>query len=105
MQLQNLVCLIFQILVLNKVDLVPTWVTQKWVALLSSEFPTIAFHASIKHPFGKGALINLLRQFSKLHKDSKQVCQEPNCICYKKFAAFIQESVKNAKFRKVVFKL
>jgi ribosome biogenesis GTPase A len=64
----------FQVLVLNKVDLVPTWVTQKWVALLSSEFPTIAFHASIKHPFGKGALINLLRQFSKLHKDSKQVC-------------------------------
>ncbi len=66
--------LFFQkVLVLNKVDLVPTWVTQKWVALLSSEFPTIAFHASIKHPFGKGALINLLRQFSKLHKDSKQV--------------------------------
>jgi nuclear GTP-binding protein len=62
-----------QVLVLNKVDLVPTWVTQKWVAILSSEYPTIAFHASIKHPFGKGALINLLRQFAKLHKDSKQV--------------------------------
>ena len=28
------------ILVLNKVDLVPTWVTQKWVALLSAEYPT-----------------------------------------------------------------
>jgi nuclear GTP-binding protein len=40
---------------------------------LSAEYPTIAFHASIKHPFGKGALINLLRQFAKLHKDSKQV--------------------------------
>merc|ERR1712029_156075 len=61
------------ILVLNKVDLVPTWVTQKWVAILSSEYPTVAFHASIKHPFGKGALINLLRQFGKLHKESKQI--------------------------------
>lgn len=61
------------VLVLNKVDLVPTWVTQKWVAILSAEYPTVAFHASIKHPFGKGALINLLRQFGKLHKDNKQI--------------------------------
>lgn len=29
--------------------------------------------ASINNPFGKGSLINLLRQFSKLHKDRKQV--------------------------------
>jgi len=61
------------ILVLNKVDLVPTWVTQKWVALLSAEYPTVAFHASLKHPFGKGAIIALLRQFGKLHQDSKQI--------------------------------
>jgi len=59
--------------VLNKVDLVPTWVTQKWVAILSQEFPTIAFHASLNHPFGKGALINLFRQLSKLHSNSKQI--------------------------------
>jgi len=59
--------------VLNKVDLVPTWITQKWVALLSQEYPTIAFHASINHPFGKGALINLLRQIGKLHQASKQI--------------------------------
>jgi len=61
------------ILVLNKVDLVPTWVTQKWVALLSSEYPTVAFHASLKHPFGKGNIIALLRQFGKLHESSKQI--------------------------------
>lgn len=53
------------IFILNKVDLVPTWVTQRWVALLSKEYPTVAFHASITHPFGKGSLINLLRQFGK----------------------------------------
>jgi len=59
--------------VLNKVDLVPTWVTQKWVAILSQEYPTIAFHASLTHPFGKGALINVFRQLGKLHQNSKQI--------------------------------
>lgn len=61
------------IFVLNKVDLIPVWVTQKWVAILSQEYPTMAFHASITNPFGKGALINLLRQFSQLHTDKKQI--------------------------------
>lgn len=61
------------IFILNKVDLVPNWVTQRWVAILSSEYPTIAFHASMTHPFGKGSLINLLRQFAKLHIDKKQI--------------------------------
>uniref|UniRef100_A0A1B6LD70 Nucleolar GTP-binding protein 2 n=1 Tax=Graphocephala atropunctata TaxID=36148 RepID=A0A1B6LD70_9HEMI len=61
------------IFILNKVDLVPTWVTQRWVAILSTEYPTIAYHASLTHPFGKGAVINILRQFSKLHADKKQI--------------------------------
>ena len=59
--------------VLNKVDLIPVWVTQRWVAILSSEYPTMAFHASITNPFGKGAMITLLRQFAKLHSDKKQI--------------------------------
>ncbi|ELT88313.1 hypothetical protein CAPTEDRAFT_185256, partial [Capitella teleta] len=59
--------------VLNKVDLVPAWITKTWVAVLSAEYPTLAFHASITNPFGKGALINLLRQFAKLHEDRKQI--------------------------------
>lgn len=59
--------------ILNKVDLVPIWVTQRWVAILSAEYPTIAFHASLQHPFGKGALINLFRQIGKLHMDKKQI--------------------------------
>lgn len=40
----------------------PTWVTKKWVKILSKTHPTLAFHASITNSFGKGALINLLRQ-------------------------------------------
>lgn len=44
-----------------------------WVRLLSKEYPTLAFHAHITNSFGKGSLIQLLRQFSVLHKDRKQV--------------------------------
>ncbi|XP_015667124.1 nucleolar GTP-binding protein 2 [Protobothrops mucrosquamatus] len=61
------------IFVLNKCDLVPTWVTRRWVAVLSQEYPTLAFHASLTNPFGKGAFIQLLRQFGKLHVDKKQI--------------------------------
>ncbi|KAJ2373919.1 GTPase required for pre-60S ribosomal subunit nuclear export and maturation [Coemansia sp. RSA 2611] len=59
--------------ILNKVDLVPTWVTARWVKVLSREYPTLAFHASINHSFGKGSLIQLLRQFTRLHADKKQI--------------------------------
>lgn len=53
------------IFIMNKVDLVPTWVTQRWLSVLNKEYPTVAFHASLTHPFGKGSLINLLRQLGK----------------------------------------
>jgi nuclear GTP-binding protein len=61
------------VLILNKCDLVPTWATARWVKILGKEYPTLAFHASLTNSFGKGALINLLRQFSQLHKDKKSV--------------------------------
>ncbi|CDR39697.1 CYFA0S03e06216g1_1 [Cyberlindnera fabianii] len=61
------------IFVLNKCDLVPTWVAAAWVKHLSKFHPTIAFHASITNSFGKGSLIQLLRQFSALHPDRKQI--------------------------------
>ncbi|PGH28016.1 hypothetical protein AJ80_00271 [Polytolypa hystricis UAMH7299] len=61
------------IFVLNKCDLVPTGVAAAWVRALSKEYPTLAFHASITNSFGKGSLIQLLRQFSSLHSDRKQV--------------------------------
>ncbi|CAB4386182.1 GTPase required for pre-60S ribosomal subunit nuclear export and maturation [Rhizophagus irregularis] len=61
------------VFLLNKCDLVPTWVTAKWVGILSKEYPTLAFHASINNSFGKGSLIQLLRQFSALHSDKKQI--------------------------------
>ncbi|OKL56372.1 Nucleolar GTP-binding protein 2 [Talaromyces atroroseus] len=61
------------IFVLNKCDLVPTKVAAAWVRHLSKDYPTLAFHASINNSFGKGSLIQLLRQFSSLHSDRKQI--------------------------------
>ena len=61
------------VFVLNKCDLVPTWVSSRWVRVLSEERPTLAFHASITNSFGKAALIQLLRQFGALHKDRQQI--------------------------------
>ena len=59
------------IFVLNKVDLVPTSVTRKWIIYLSKICPTIAYTAKIDKPFGKQSLIRLLRQFDIFHKDKK----------------------------------
>jgi nuclear GTP-binding protein len=61
------------VLLLNKCDLVPVWVTAKWAKVLSKEYPTVAYRASISNPFGKGALINLFRQFDNFHKDKKSI--------------------------------
>ncbi|CAI8053559.1 Nucleolar GTP-binding protein 2 [Geodia barretti] len=55
------------VLLLNKCDLIPTWVTTRWVTALSPEYPTLAFHSSLTNPFGKGSLIHLLRQFAKVN--------------------------------------
>jgi nuclear GTP-binding protein len=44
-----------------------------WVRYLAKDYPTLAFHASITNSFGKGSLIALLRQFSSLHSDRKQI--------------------------------
>jgi nuclear GTP-binding protein len=61
------------VFVLNKIDLVPNWVAKRWMGELAKDRPTIAFHASLTHAFGKGALISLMRQFGKLHEDKKQI--------------------------------
>ncbi|BBN02584.1 nuclear GTP-binding protein [Marchantia polymorpha subsp. ruderalis] len=61
------------IFLLNKCDLVPSWVTKGWLHTLSREFPTLAFHASVTNPFGKGSLLSLLRQLSHLKTDKQAI--------------------------------
>lgn len=58
---------------MNKCDLIPTWLTAKWIKYLSKECPTLALHSSINNPFGKGSFINLLRQFDNFHRDKKTI--------------------------------
>jgi hypothetical protein len=52
---------------------VPAWVTKRWLQHLSKEYPTLAFHASITNPFGKGSLLSLLRQLARLRSDRKYI--------------------------------
>ncbi len=59
--------------ILNKVDLVPTFVTKKWIKFLSKKHPTIPFKASLKGNHGRDNLIDLIRQFDKFHKDKKTI--------------------------------
>lgn len=47
--------------------------TKRWLHTLSREFPTLAFHASITNPFGKGALLSLLRQLARLRSDKQAI--------------------------------
>lgn len=61
------------VMLLNKCDLVPTSVSAAWVKYLSQYYPTVAYHASISNPFGKSALIQILRQFDNFHKDKKNI--------------------------------
>ena len=41
--------------------------------MLSRRYPTLAYHASFQHCFGKAALFDLLRQLALLHKDKQQI--------------------------------
>ncbi|KAK4032816.1 NUC091 domain-containing protein [Parachaetomium inaequale] len=61
------------VFVLNKIDLVPSKTAAAWIRVLQKDHPTCAMRSSIKNPFGRGSLIDLLRQFSILHKDRKQI--------------------------------
>ncbi|XP_068660085.1 nuclear/nucleolar GTPase 2 [Aristolochia californica] len=61
------------IFLLNKCDLVPAWATKGWLRVLSREYPTLAFHASVNKSFGKGSLLSVLRQFARLKNDKQAI--------------------------------
>ena len=89
------------IFVLNKCDLIPTSVTQQWVKIFNKEgYPTIAFKASVENPFGKGSLIQLLRQFDNFHKD--KTCISVGFIGYPNVG---KSSIINTLRKKVVCKV
>lgn len=61
------------VFLLNKCDLIPAWATKGWLRVLSKEYPTLAFHASITKPFGKGSLLSVLRQFARIKTDKQAI--------------------------------
>ena len=40
---------------------------------MNKEYPTVAYHASLNNTFGKGSLINVIRQFDQFHRDKKNI--------------------------------
>jgi nuclear GTP-binding protein len=88
------------VFVLNKCDLVPTAVTQKWVRYLQQFAPTLCFQASQSNPFGKGSLIQLLKQFDNLHREKK--CISVGFIGYPNVG---KSSIINALMKKNVCKV
>ncbi|SPJ12621.1 GTPase, putative [Plasmodium sp. DRC-Itaito] len=60
------------ILILNKIDLIPVSVAEKWIKILSKDYPTIAYHANINKPFGKSDLFNIIRQYTDFFKNQKK---------------------------------
>ncbi|KAF7698586.1 Nucleolar GTP-binding protein 2 [Cucumispora dikerogammari] len=69
-------------IILNKTDLIPTSVTQKWMQYLLEKInvPILSFSASsIERNFGKQSLLNLMRQYTKLFRkpsNYKRIIQE-----------------------------
>lgn len=61
------------VFLLNKTDLIPSSVAEQWLRHLAHDRPTLAFHASLTNPYGRSSLISLLRQFSRLHPDKRQI--------------------------------
>ncbi|KRX99344.1 Intraflagellar transport protein 88 -like protein [Trichinella pseudospiralis] len=55
------------------VNIVSVYLKRDWIRILSAEYPTIAFSADMMSPFGKGALISILRQFAHLHQEHPQI--------------------------------
>jgi nuclear GTP-binding protein len=88
------------IIVLNKCDLVPSYVTKEWLHSISKEFPTVAFHCSVTNPFGKGALLSVLRQISHLKTDKPFLK-----VCFIGFPNVGKSSVINALKTKEVCKV
>ncbi|KAI3964628.1 hypothetical protein MKX01_020445 [Papaver californicum] len=61
------------VFLLNKCDLVPEWATKGWLRVLSKDYPTLAFQASINKSFGKELLLSVLRQLASLKSDKQAI--------------------------------
>jgi len=59
--------------VLNKCDLAPGWAVKRWVAELGKTAPTVAFKATRSKTFGKGSVLDVLKQFAKLLKNKQSI--------------------------------
>ena len=88
------------ILVLNKVDLVPPDVVEKWLFHLRKEFPAIAFKASTQESAGKGTKIGHAKQ--KTSKASQSVMQSTACVGGSTLLQLLKNYSRNKKMKTAV---
>jgi nuclear GTP-binding protein len=60
------------ILILNKCDLIPIWLISTWIKIFSHENLIIAFNSTTKSKFGKGTLLNIIRQIKNVYFSKKK---------------------------------
>ena len=60
------------IIILNKCDLVPSWITSSWIKILSNENFIIPFNSIENGKYGKGSIMNIIRQMKSVYFSKKK---------------------------------
>jgi nuclear GTP-binding protein len=61
------------IIILNKVDLVPSWIISNWLKIFSKKFLVVAFHSDINQSFGKNVLLKIIKNIKKENFSKKPI--------------------------------
>jgi ribosome biogenesis GTPase A len=60
------------VLILNKIDLVPSWIISLWLKVFSKKYIVVAFHSSNTKPFGKGIVFKIIKHLKKINLSKKK---------------------------------
>ena len=63
------------LLILNKCDLVPSWITEKWITILSKYFLVFSFFCKRKNNQRRKKIIGILKKVrKKFYSEKKKIC-------------------------------
>ena len=69
------------------------------MTVLSAKYTTVAFYASVTNPFGKEALINLLRQFVKVFHSYFRIKKSRKLTKYLRPKPCVERFMRRTKLR------
>ncbi|XP_074644621.1 guanine nucleotide-binding protein-like 3 homolog [Tubulanus polymorphus] len=82
------------VLVLNKIDLVPREIVEKWLKYLRNEFPTVAFKASTQDQKE-----NLSQAKMPLHRISEEMMKSSRCLGADSLMKLLNNYARNLKLK------